>query len=215
MMASKGEQTRARILQAAETLVMSQGFAGTSIDDILRETKLTKGAFFHHFKGKASLAKELVEHHALEDLGMFEEYVEKAEAASSDPLEQMIDFLEMFEEKISNADDPSPGCMYAAYTYESLQFDPSVQDFVADTLRRWTSIYVRKYQEVLDVYDAAIDVTARQLAEMTVSIIEGGLVFQRAYDDTRVTRRQSEQLRNYLLLLFGEPRSKQKPQALG
>lgn len=201
-MASKGELTRARILDAAKGLVMSKGFAGTSIDDILKETRLTKGAFFHHFKGKAELARELVERHSVGDLEMFEQFAREAESNSGDPLEQMYDFLKKFEAYICNSDDPSPGCMYAAYTYESMQFAPAVRDFVADTLRRWTSIYVRKYQEVIDRYPPALDVTARQLAEMTVSIIEGGLILQRAYGDTNATCRQSEQLRNYLSLLF-------------
>ncbi len=207
-MSSKGERTRERILEITKKLVMQKGFSGTSIDDILKEAKLTKGAFFHHFKGKAELAKVLVEWHALSDLAMFERLVEESEAETDDPLEQMMLFLEKFEEYISNSEDPSPGCMYAVYTYESMQFDPSVQDFVADTLRRWTSIYVRKYQEVLDAYAPAIPVTARQLAELTVSIVEGGLIQQRAYGDVKVTKRQSLQLRNYLSLLFGQPKSK-------
>ena len=76
---------------------------------------------------------------------------------------------------------------------------------MSDTLRRWTSIYVRKFQQVLDRYEPALPVTARQLAEMIVSIIEGGLVLQRAHGDTDTTRRQSEQFRNYLTLLFRPP----------
>lgn len=205
-MASKGEQTRTRFLDAAKKLVMSKGFSGTSIDDILNETGLTKGAFFHHFKGKADLARELVERYALNDLRMFERFAAEAEAASADPLEQMVLFIRKFEDYISDSKDPAPGCMYAVYTYESMQFEPTVLNFVSDTLRRWTSIYVRKYQEVLDNYEPAIPVTARQLAEMTVSIIEGGLVQQRAYSDVSVTKRQCEQLRNYLFLLFGAPK---------
>ena len=207
-MARRSEHSRDRILDAAQGLVMAQGFAGTSIDDILKKAELTKGAFFHYFKGKAELAHALVERHAKNDLAMFEEFAAQAEAASTDPLEQVLLFLEYFEKYISNSVDPSPGCMYAVYTYESMQFEPAVRDFVADILRQWTSIYVRKFQEVLDRYKPAIPVTARQLAEMIVSIVEGGLVLQRAYGDVRVTSRQSEQFRNYLKLLFGRPGKK-------
>ena len=207
-MAKRGEHSRDRILDAAQGLVMAQGFAGTSIDDILKKAGLTKGAFFHYFKGKADLAHALVERHAKADLAMFEEFAARAEAASTDPLEQVILFLEYFEEYISDSADPSPGCMYAVYTYESMQFEPAVRDFVADILRQWTSIYVRKFQEVLDRYEPAIPVTARQLAEMIVSAVEGGLVLQRAFGDFRVTSRQSEQFRNYLKLLFGAPGKK-------
>ena len=201
-MASKGEETRQRILDAAQGHVMSKGFAGTSIDDILKETGLTKGAFFHHFKGKGDLARTLVERYALGDLKMFETFAEEAEAEEQDPLEQMMIFLRKFEAYICRSEDPAPGCMYAVYTYESHIFDPGVLDFVSDTLRQWTGIYVRKYQEVIDRYPPRLNVTARQLAELTVSVVEGGLILQRAWQDTGVTCRQSEQLRNYLILLF-------------
>jgi TetR/AcrR family transcriptional repressor of nem operon len=209
-MSKKGEHTRDRILDAAEALVMTQGFAGTSIDNILKKAELTKGAFFHYFKGKGDLARALVERHAQKDLAMFEGFAARAEAKSADPLEQVFIFLETFEKFISDSDDPSPGCMYAVYTYESMQFEPSIRAFVADILRQWTSIYVRKFQDVLDRYKPALPVNARQLAEMIVSILEGGLVLQRAYGDVRMTSRQSEQFRNYLELLFGGRKGKTK-----
>ena len=201
-MSSRAEQTRERLLDAAKTLVMAKGFAGTSIDDVLSQTGLTKGAFFHHFKGKADLARELVKRYAVGDLKMFQDFDRRSREASADPLEQVMEFLKIFEAYISNSQDPAPGCMYAVYTYESRQFDPDVLDFISDTLRQWTSIYVRKFQEVMDRYPPALDVTPRQLAEMIVSVIEGGLVLQRAHGDTDITRRQSEQFRNYLKLLF-------------
>jgi TetR/AcrR family transcriptional repressor of nem operon len=202
-MPRRGQQTRDRILDESERLVMAQGFAGTSIDDILKRASLTKGAFFHYFRGKGDLARALIERHAQQDLALFQNLAEQAEAKTGDPLEQTLLFLEAVEKYISSSSNASLGCMYAIYTYEGTQFEPAVRDFVADTLRRWTSIYVRKFQDVLDRYHPVLPVTARQLAEMMVSIIEGGLVLQRAYGDVRLTARQSEQFRNYLRLLFG------------
>jgi len=200
------ENTHKRILDAAEPLVTANGFAGTSIDDILKSAGLTKGAFFHHFKSKADLARELIERHARHDVALFEGLAAEAEKKSQDPLERMILFLEGFEKYASSHLTPSldipPGCMYAAYTYESMQFEPAIRNFIADSLRRWTSIYVRNFQDVLDRYKPAIPVTARQLGEMIVSIIQGGLMLGRAYNDIRMTARQSEQFRNYLGLLF-------------
>jgi TetR/AcrR family transcriptional repressor of nem operon len=203
-MTDKGRSTQDRILDAAEVLIMAQGFAGTSIDEILKGAGLTKGAFFHHFKGKGDLARALIERHALQDLAMFERFAAEAEARTDDPLEQALLMIEAFERHVSQTRDLAPGCMYATYTYESMQFEPSIRDFVADTLRQWTSIYVRKFQEVLDRYQPARPVTARELAEMIVSVIEGGLVLQRAYEDIRMTSRQSQHFRNYLELLFGD-----------
>lgn len=208
MGAHRQGSTRDRILDAAKKLVMEQGFAGTAIDDVLRESGLSKGSFFHHFKGKAELARELVKRYALNDLKMFQEFDRQSRAGSDDPLEQVMWFLKVFEAYISNSDDPAPGCMYAVYTYESRQFDADILDFVSDTLRQWTSIYVRKFQEVIDRYEPALPVTARQLAELIVCVIEGGLVLQRAHHDADTTRRQSEQFRNYLTLLFPSARKR-------
>lgn len=55
------EQTREEILRAAFGAVFSQGFQGVSVDDIVKRTKLTKGAFFHHFPTKLDLGYALVE----------------------------------------------------------------------------------------------------------------------------------------------------------
>ncbi len=201
-MTRKGQASRERILMTAKKLVMQKGFAGTSIDDILENGGFSKGAFFHHFKSKAELAEELVRWHSAQDLAMFRTLAAQVEARRDDPLDQMMLFLKLFEDYISNSEDPSPGCMYAVYTYESMQFAPEVRDFVSDTLRDWTAIYVRKFHEILDTYTPVRPVTARQLAEMIVSIIEGALVLQRAYGNVEIAARQSEQFRSYLELLF-------------
>jgi TetR/AcrR family transcriptional regulator, transcriptional repressor for nem operon len=207
-MSQKSEATRERILTAAENLVMTKGFTGTSIDEILKESELSKGAFFHYFKGKGELARVLIETHTEKDLGLFEHLLAKAEAEADDPYEQAILFLKHFETYVSKSRDLAPGCMYAAYTYEGTQMEPAIREFVADTLRKWTSMYVRKFQEVIDLYEPALPVTARQLAETIVSIIEGALVLQRAYGDNQLTARQSEQFRNYVELLFGASKRK-------
>lgn len=48
----KAEATRMAILEKAFDLIYKQGYQATSIDDIIATTRLTKGAFFYHFKNK-------------------------------------------------------------------------------------------------------------------------------------------------------------------
>ena len=67
-MTSKAEATRERLLAATKKLVMSKGFAGTSIDEVLKATGLTKGAFFHHFRSKADLADQLMRWYSENDI---------------------------------------------------------------------------------------------------------------------------------------------------
>jgi AcrR family transcriptional regulator len=49
------EATRAALLDAAATAFAAQGFTRTSVDDIVRRARVTKGALYHHFKDKTAV----------------------------------------------------------------------------------------------------------------------------------------------------------------
>jgi TetR/AcrR family transcriptional repressor of nem operon len=201
-MLTKGERTRERILEITEPMVLSRGFVGTSIDDILKATGLTKGAFFNHFASKAELARALVERYAHNDYTLFEGFAAAADAQSDDPLEATMIFLRLFEEFLEALDEPLPGCVFAAYTYESQQFDPSIAEFIAESFRNWSALYEDKFAAVLASRTPRMPVTARELAETMMAIVEGGLILSRVYCDPAYIARQSRQFRQYLRLLF-------------
>lgn len=199
---ARGADTRERILAATEPLILRQGFTGTSIDDILRATGLTKGAFFHHFNGKGDLARALVERYARNDYQLFERFAAEADQASADPLDQTLHFLKLFEDFIDGLPEPIAGCVFAAYTYESLQFEPSIHAFIAQSLRRWSALYEKRFEAVLARYHPSRPATARELADTIMAIIEGGFILSRSYNDPIIVARLSRQFRQYLELLF-------------
>jgi TetR/AcrR family transcriptional repressor of nem operon len=205
-MARSNHQTAERILAAAEPLVLQQGFAGTSLDDILKATGLTKGAFFHHFKGKAGLARALVERYQRNHYSLFEHMAAEADARSKDPLDATLLFLRRFEDFIGAHAKPRSGCVFAAYTYEDAQFDGGLRAFVAESLKRWTALYEARFAAILTRYRPQIAISAAELAEMIVTIIEGGLILSRSFGDARLVARQARQFRNYLELLFASRR---------
>lgn len=203
-MLDKGAQTRERILTAAEPLVLRQGYAGTSLDDILAASGLTKGAFFHHFKDKAAFARALVERCAGNDTLRFDRCAAAAEAASDDPLEQALAFLEAMEDFIEQRAKPINGCMLAACTHEIMQFEPELQAYIGQCFRRWSAVYEKKFEAVLARYRPAAPATARDLAEQVISIFEGALVLSRSFNDPALVVRQLRQFRQYFALLFKE-----------
>lgn len=54
--------TRQRIVQSAARLFADQGFAATSIDEIMLECNLTRGGFYAHFRSKRQLYAEAMAH---------------------------------------------------------------------------------------------------------------------------------------------------------
>jgi AcrR family transcriptional regulator len=55
------EKSRQEILDAAFWEVFTRGFQGVSIDDIVKKTSMTKGAFYHQFPTKLDLGYALVD----------------------------------------------------------------------------------------------------------------------------------------------------------
>ena len=51
-----GSATRQRILDAAERLVIENGYSSTSVDQVIAASETSKGAFFHHSDSKLALA---------------------------------------------------------------------------------------------------------------------------------------------------------------
>lgn len=56
----KAELTRLNILQKAYELIYTKGYQATSIDEIIAATKVTKGAFYYHFKNKDEMGIAVV-----------------------------------------------------------------------------------------------------------------------------------------------------------
>jgi AcrR family transcriptional regulator len=49
------EATRQALVDSAVELFTERGYAGTSLDEIARRARVTKGALYHHFSGKQAL----------------------------------------------------------------------------------------------------------------------------------------------------------------
>jgi TetR/AcrR family transcriptional regulator, transcriptional repressor for nem operon len=53
---SKAEQTKQKIIQKAAVIFNKKGYAGASINDIMKATGLQKGGIYNHFKSKDEIA---------------------------------------------------------------------------------------------------------------------------------------------------------------
>ena len=200
---TKGEATREQILGAAERLMIAHGYTATSLDDILVEAGLTKGAFFYHFKSKVELARAMIRRYSENDQSFFRNLLETAERRSSDPLESVLVFLTLFEEHFRN-DTELSGCVFATYSYESGQFDSEVLRLVAEGFTDWKNIYRDKFAKLIATRPPRLPVTADDLTSTIAAIVQGGFVLARSLEDREELIRPAIQFRNYLKLLFGD-----------
>lgn len=58
----RGTETRRRILDVAAEAFADRGYAGTSLNDVLRASGVTKGGFYFHYPSKEALALATLRH---------------------------------------------------------------------------------------------------------------------------------------------------------
>ncbi|MDO7868977.1 TetR/AcrR family transcriptional regulator [Nocardioides jiangxiensis] len=90
--------TRRALLRAAEQLFAVRGYAATSLDAIVSEAKVTKGALYHHFSGKQGIFEAVLSD--LEDQAA--RSITRAMKGAKDPWDQaragLTAFLEVLRE---------------------------------------------------------------------------------------------------------------------
>lgn len=204
-MARDGRETRGRLLDAAESLVLEQGFAATSVDAVIERAGVTKGAFFHHFPAKAELARALVERYAAADAAHLDALLARAERLTRDPLQQLLLFVGLSEEAAEELAGPRPGCLFASYCYEAGLFDEGTHAVIRAAVARWRERLGAKLREVAARHPPRIDVDPEGLADLLFVIFEGAFVLSRTMDERRAVAAQLRHFRSYLELLFAPP----------
>lgn len=64
------ESTRDALVESALELFTKRGYAGTSLDAIVKRARVTKGALYHHFHGKQALFEAAFNHVETVAMGM-------------------------------------------------------------------------------------------------------------------------------------------------
>ena len=201
-MAKKGEDTRKRILDTAQTMILDLGYAGVSIDQLIKRLGLTKGAFFHHFRSKHELARALIERYSDEGIALFNASLARARKLSDDPLQQFLILIGLYEELFEDLTEPYPGCLLASYVYELQQFDAATVQIIRDSFLGWRALLKEKLDTVVAQYPARLDIDTTSLADMFTVVIEGAFITSKALDEPEVVPAQLRHFRNYIELLF-------------
>ncbi len=205
-MPKDGTATKQRILDAAERLVIENGFTATSLDQVIAESATSKGAFFHHFSSKLDLAQALVARYAAADIAHLERAVAQAEASTSDPADRAIAFLRVFEDSADELMAAQSSCLYVSVLTERQLAQSGTAKQIATAIFAWRSTLSQMLREALDARGAPAAVDTDALADHVFVTFEGAFILCRSTDDSRHMRAQLTVLRQLIeALLKGDP----------
>lgn len=136
------EIRREEILEAALKCFSKRGYHDTRMDDIIKESGLSKGAIYWYFKGKRDIFIFLIEQHLEEDKIIWERLLKEYELGP--------DFL------------IKAGLLYLKKHFEDEKLSPFFTEFIAESYRdkkirkKLNEVYKRWIEMVKEAFDMVI-----------------------------------------------------------
>ena len=168
--------TRTRILQAAQRLFRKRGYHATGLNDILELAQAPKGSMYHHFPaGKEEIGVSVIQNITVGLLGLFAQSRARSTQAMVQQVgEQLVIVAEKTQFEIC--------ALYSAFVAER-KTSPLLGEAVAAA-----------YGQMLDALQARMmkdGMTARvakEKAQMSVALLEGGSLLAQARQDASLFR---------------------------
>jgi TetR/AcrR family transcriptional regulator, transcriptional repressor for nem operon len=189
------ERTRAHILEVASREIYEHGFQGVSIDRIIKETNVTKGAFFHYFSTKSDLGYAIVDE-LLREM-VLDRWIRPL-AAYKNPVQGILKRFKALTGAMSD-ENLVRGCPLNNLTQEMSSVDPLFRKKLKAVMTLWideTGRYLKKAQESGYLKKT---VNTRRLAEFIVATEEGSFGLVKSMADRKIYTSLYNSLRDYLV----------------
>lgn len=191
------EKTRAHILEVAFREIYHYGFQGVSIDQIIKQTQVTKGAFFHHFPSKYALGYALVDE-VLREM-ILDRWIRPL-AAYKNPLQGILRRFKILYGAMRE-EDLVRGCPLNNLAQEMSSGDAIFREKIRAVMTLWideTERFLKKAQELGHLKE---NVDTRQLAVFIVMFEEGAFGLVKSLGDRKIFDTLYLSFRNHLLSL--------------
>ena len=196
---AKNPKAKKAILDAAQELMLSKGFAATSVDEICKKAKLTKGTFFHYFKSKEDLGKTALERFCCSSRDTMQAC--GCGEKNSDPLKRVYGYVD-FARGAAKKPAYLAGCLLGTFTQELSDTHPRLRAACADGFDAWAGILKKDLKEAKAKYAPKADFDCNELAEYFISVFEGSLLLAKARKDNRIIEKNLTLFKGYLKTLF-------------
>jgi len=171
----KGEETRARVLDAAITLINRKGFRNTSVQDIIDQTGVKKGNLYFHFSGKHELGRSLIH----EAGGRYFKYLARS-ITSDDPLGKISDILDAVL-AYHRGRGFVGGCIFGNTALEMSDSDQDFSALVRDVFARWQDALAGLLGEAGRMGALPAGIKPEPMARHIVAAMEGSIMMARLH----------------------------------
>lgn len=191
-------QSKTRILDAALQVFRYRGYAGSTIDDVCAEARLTKGSFFHHFKTKEDLAVAAAQHFSDGADALF---TEAPYAALPDPRDRLLAYVDL-RIAILQGELRDFTCLLGTLVQETYETHPAIRSACERHLTTHVDMLARDIAAAKALYAPDAEWTPESLGFHIQATLQGAFILAKAKNGPDVAVQCLAHLRRYLELLF-------------
>jgi TetR/AcrR family transcriptional repressor of nem operon len=197
---------RTKLLDAAISIIREKGYAATSVDELCASGGVTKGAFFHHFPSKVSLAVAAANRWSELSAALF--------AAApyhrfDDPLDRILGYLDFRKAMLrGDVDVAEFTCLAGTMVQETYGTHPDIRDACDACIGGHAATVESDIADAMKFYRIRAPWTAESLALHTQAVLQGAFILAKAKGNAGVVEASIDHLRRYVELLFHRPRKK-------
>lgn len=187
-------------MDAAQQLMLKQGYTATSIDEICAAVGMTKGCFFHHFKNKEDLGNSVLIRFVQRGHQMFANAPFRNE---TDPLKRVYGYVNFAIEMAQNP-MAKQGCLLGNFAQEISGTHETIRHTCVQQFAQWSEALKIDIDEAKNMYAPHVRFDTHSLAEYFIVVLEGALIMAKSRQDSTIVMDSLNHFKDYLKTLFGK-----------
>lgn len=179
----KSKETQDLIINTSFELFYEKGYNATSIPDIMKETSLSKGAFYHHFKNKREIGKKVIENIIKKRIK--EGFIEPLAELNRNIPELL---LYVFTNRIKNYSEREKalGCPANNLVGEIGYTEQDFRVILKSLFEEWREALINAIEHGKNRGEIKNDVNSSSVAISLICAFEGVRSVRKVYDDDKI-----------------------------
>lgn len=168
---NKAEKTRQFIIEKTAPIFNVKGYAGTSLNDMILATGLTKGSIYGNFQNKDEVALAAFDHNVKQMFGVI-----RGEMDKQTSIKEKLQVYAAVYEDFMGSRFPEGGCPILNTSTEADDTHPTLRKKAADAITSWKNNIAALIKKGIADNEFSAELDPEQIAITIVALIEGGIM---------------------------------------
>lgn len=179
LMTTKAEKTKQFIIEKTAPIFNAKGYSGTSINDIMESTGLTKGSIYGNFENKDEVAIAVFDF----NFGNVVKLLKSKIAIKDTAIEKLLVYPDTYRNFL---DIPflKAGCPLLNTSIEADDTHPKLKERAVSALNLWRTSVEKLIKQGIDSKEIKSDTNATEFAIILMSLIEGAIMQAKLTDQS-------------------------------